>query len=306
MDSKNQYDLSKNYKYFKFLANKYWNKNAVEEEVIREEKFPLVDIQTTITWLKINQFLGEYQVKTLLDAGAGTGRYSIPMARFGFEVTHLDISDDMLKFVENLCEKEEIPNINFQSGSITDMSFFSDRQFDLSFCFDAPISYCYPYQQIAIKELCRVTDKLLMLMVSNRNGVIPFMIDFDLSGDYLPPGYEGELEPFYITKKIMENGVESWPEEIDTFLKASKKEAPLDYSFKIDELKEMVEAEGFDILEIGGPGALARSIKRENLEKIRNDERLFNEFIKFSLEYDFDKYNAGLGAVNILLIAKRK
>lgn len=286
-------------------AGKYWGAGMVEEEILREEKFPLVDIQTTIAWLMIKKYVSERNIKTVLDAGAGFGRYSIPMAKFGYQVTHLDISEAMLSLSRQIAIKEDIKNISFVLNDITNLADTKDRHYDFTLCFDAPISYVYPKHFQAIAELCRVTDKLVMFMVSGRSGVLPYMIDFDLSRDYLPKGYKKKLDPFYITKQILEKGVEQWPEDIKAYLEKSNKEAPIDYSFKVDELVNSIQSNGFKILEIGGPGALARSIKPESLEKIRSDERLFNQFIMFALDYDFDKNNLGLGAVNLLVIAER-
>jgi SAM-dependent methyltransferase len=287
-------------------ASKYWNKEVVREEIEREEKFPLVDVQTTIAWLKIRNYLNSEQVANILDAGAGFGRYSIPLAKFGYKVTHLDISGDMLELAKEFADKDDIENISFTQGSIIEMDDFDDKSFDLTISFDAPVSYCYPKHKEAIQELCRVTDKYLMLMVSSRSGVLPFMIDFDLDRNYIPPGYIKKIDPFHVTKTILAKGVEEWPPAIKRYLEDTGKDAPLDYSFTVEELTEILEQNNFEIAEIGGPGALARSIKAENLEKIRSDERLFNEFIKFSLDFDFDKHNLGLGAVNLFVIAKRK
>jgi len=286
-------------------ARKYWGTGMVEEEILREEKFPLVDIQTTIAWLMIKKYVSVREIKKIMDAGAGFGRYSIPMAKFGYQVTHLDVSEAMLSLSRQIAVKEGIKNINFVLSDITNLTEIKDRQYDLTICFDAPISYVYPKHFQAISELCRVTDKLVMFMVSGRSGVLPYMIDFDISREYLPKGYKKKIDPFYITKQIAENGVEKWPDDIKAYLEQSNKEAPVDYSFKVDELVDSIQSHGFKVLEIGGPGALARSIKLESLEKIRSDERLFNQFIMFSLDYDFDKYNLGLGAVNLLVIAER-
>lgn len=290
----------------KSYAKKYWGREVAREEAVREEIFPLVDIQTTIAWAIINKYIKSSGTSSLLDAGAGIGRYSLPLAKFGISVTHLDVSEDMIKAARKVANREDLTNVDFVLGDITDLSAYENNNFDMTISFDAPVSYTYPNQEQAIKELCRVTDEYLILMVSNRNGLIPFMVDFDLSGEYLPPDEDIKIEPFYITKQILKEGVEVWPDRIKEYLNRSGNEAPNDYSFNVSELTAMIEKEGFEILDVGGPGALARSVKPESLEKIRNDERLFNEFIKLSLIYDFDKNNVGLGAVNLLVVAKRK
>lgn len=290
-------------------ASKYWGIAMAEEEALREEKFPLVQIQTAIAWSVVKAFCTE-DTKTVLDAGAGAGRYSIPIAKFGYDVTHLDISEDMLETAKTISRKEGVEEIRFIQGDICNIDVFRDREFDVTLCFDAPVSYTYPYQEKAIEELLRVTNSLLMLMVSNRNGVIPFMVDFDISGEYLDPAWshgKRKMDPFYITKQVIEKGVEVWPEEIKSYLEKSGKDAPPDYSFKVDEIVGLIEENSnFEVVKIGGPGALARSIKPESLETITKDDELFSRFVALSLDYDFDKYNIGLGAVNLLVVAKRK
>ena len=287
-------------------AQEHWGEFAAKEELLREKKFPFVGIQTSIALTTINKYLHSFEIKKILDAGAGTGRYSIPLAKAGYPITHLDISEDMLSLAKQKAEQEGIETIDFKSGSVVDLSEFKDEAFDMTLSFDAPVSYSYPNHETAIKELCRVTQKLLLLMVSSRNGVIPFQIDFDLSRDYLPPNYSKSLDPFYATQTLIEHGVEKWPDEIQTYLEETGASIPYDYAFNIDEITQLVSQEGFEVIEMGGPCALARSIRAENLEKIINDHNLFERFIQLSMDYDFNQYNIGLGAVNLLLIAQRK
>ncbi|MBN1971218.1 MAG: class I SAM-dependent methyltransferase [Candidatus Delongbacteria bacterium] len=285
--------------------SRYWNRESANEEMLREEKFPLVDIQTTLTWIKIKKYLDQYNISSILDAGAGVGRYSLPLAKFGYDVTHLDISPYMNRIAEKTAESEEIKNIKIVEGDISDLSMYNDRSYDFVISFDAPISYCYPNQYKALEEILRVCDKIAIIMVSSRSGVLPFYIDFDLAGDYKPAKYP-KSENFIATKSILENGVEIWPEKIEKFLNDTGKDAPKDYSFTVTELKQFFSNSDFEIVEIGGPGALARSIKSENLDLIRSDDRLFNEFIGFSLNYDFQDETCGMGAVNTMIIVKRK
>lgn len=280
-----------------------------EEEAVREEKFPLVQIQTAIARFMVKAFCTE-DTETILDAGAGAGRYSIPLAKSGYDVTHLDISKDMIEMAKAVSRKDGVEKIRFIQGDICNLELFQDREFDMTLCFDAPVSYTYPHQKKAIEELLRVTDSLVMLMVSNRNGVIPFMVDFDISGEYLDPEWSHEkrkVDPLYITEKVMEKGVEEWPRDIKAYLVESGKDTPADYSFKVDEIVGLIEKNSnFEVVKIGGPGALARSIKPESLEAIIKDDELFSRFVDLSMKFDFDKNNIGLGAVNLMVIAKRK
>ncbi|MDH5560834.1 MAG: class I SAM-dependent methyltransferase [Deltaproteobacteria bacterium] len=287
-------------------ARQYWGKRMAEEELLREEKFPFVIVQTAIAQNIVKKHLGLNEITKILDAGAGTGRYSLPLAREGYPVTHLDISEEMIKIARKSAEKDNIRNIDFVEGTVADLSRFQDRDFGMTLSFDAPVSYSYPNHHKAIKELCRVTKNLLLLMLSNRNGLVPFMIDHELSEGYLPTKIDDSLETFYAARSLIKNGVEIWPKNIQAFLDKEGKSIPFDYAFRVDEITNLVTREGFEILEMGGPCALARNIQPENLAKITKDRHLFDQFIDLSMDFDFDRHNIGLGAVNLLVVAKRK
>jgi len=290
----------------KLYAQRYWGQNTAKEELIREEKFPFVDIQTAMTHCILESYFSGNQVDSILDAGAGTGRYSIPLAAKGYGVTHLDISIDMIEEASRQAQKAGLVKLNFVEGSVVDLAEFKDQNFDLTLSFDAPISYSYPYHEKAIQELCRVTSKTLMLMVTNRSGTVPFMVDFDLSGDYLPPKFDQKIDSFFASKNFLKNGIEKWPNEVQEFLDLSGNSIPSDYGFRPKEISQLLEQEGFEILSMGGPCALARSIKSKSLEKIRTERHLFDPFIQLSLEFDFNPNNLGLGAVNLFVVAQRK
>lgn len=284
-------------------ARSFWGEFMAEEEPLREERFPLVEIQTSIARIVINRYLPRFL--KILDAGAGTGRYSLPLAAAGHRVTHLDVSGSMLQRAMAEAAKRELTTIEFVAGDVKDLSAIASRSHDLTLCLDAPISYAYPDHAQALAEVCRVTAQTVVVMVSSRSGVVPFMIDMDLSGEYVPPGTEAAGGPFAMTEAILKTGVETFPEETRRWLAEQGKLTPKDYAFTVPELTALFHREGFRIVEIGGPGALARSVSRESLQRILQDPALLERFIDFSLEFDFDPHNLGLGAVNLLAVAQR-
>ena len=73
----------------------FWGEVMAGEEPLREQRFPLVEVQTSIAMRVIARYLG--RPRTVLDAGAGTGRFSLPIAALGHRVTHLDFSPAMLR-----------------------------------------------------------------------------------------------------------------------------------------------------------------------------------------------------------------
>ena len=78
---------------------------------------------------KVLRLLGDVKDKKILDAGCGTGRYSIILARKGAQVYGIDISRKMLGIAKEKAEKKKL-KINFRIGDITNMPY-KDNQFDI-------------------------------------------------------------------------------------------------------------------------------------------------------------------------------
>lgn len=285
-------------------ARAFWGEAMAAEEPLREARFPLVEVQTAIAWRVIEDCL--HGTLRVLDAGAGTGRYSLPLAARGHRVTHLDLSPAMLERARAAAAKHAVDGIEFRQGDVCNLAAFADRSFDLTLCLDAPVSYAWPRHAEALEEVCRVTGDVLVLMVSSRSGSLPFMVDYDLTGAFVPPGHGGPHDPFFLTESVLRHGVEQFPDAFKPWLAREGKLTPPDYAFTVPELTALLREQGFAVERLGGPGALARSVRPESLARIRSDPALFERFIGFSLAFDFDPHNAGLGAVNLLAVARRR
>jgi SAM-dependent methyltransferase len=282
----------------------FWGEAMAAEEPLREARFPLVEFQTAIAWRVLEDYLGGRL--RVLDAGAGTGRYSLPIAARGHRVTHLDVAPAMLRLAMEAAARQGLADIEFRQGDVRNLAGLASRAYDLTLCMDAPLSYAWPRQAQALAEVCRVTREVLVLMVSSRTGVLPFMLDFDLAGSFVPPGQTGRHDPFFLSEAVLRGGVEDYPAEFRPWLAAQGKLTPPDYAFTVPELTALLREQGFAVERLGGPGALARSIRPEHLERIRADRALFQRFVGYSLAFDFDPHCAGLGAVNLLVVARRR
>jgi 2-polyprenyl-3-methyl-5-hydroxy-6-metoxy-1,4-benzoquinol methylase len=66
-------------------------------------------------------------VTTILDIGGASGVFSIPLGGRGFQVTHLDLSPEMLTIARE--KARDVPGIEFVEGKASDLTQFSDRSF---------------------------------------------------------------------------------------------------------------------------------------------------------------------------------
>ena len=110
-------------------------------------------------------------VGSILDVGGGTGAFSFPLARRGFDVTHVDFSPAMLTLArEKALDKG---NIRFVEANAADLSEFDDLSFDLILAMDGAISFAGTQAERALKECCRVTRSTLITTVSPLSSFVP-------------------------------------------------------------------------------------------------------------------------------------
>ncbi|MCE1246117.1 MAG: class I SAM-dependent methyltransferase [Firmicutes bacterium] len=67
----------------------------------------------------------------ILDVGCGTGRHSVALAKMGYKMTGLDISEGMLKEAERAAEAEGV-EVEFIQANARDFKF--DRKWDAALC----------------------------------------------------------------------------------------------------------------------------------------------------------------------------
>jgi ubiquinone/menaquinone biosynthesis C-methylase UbiE len=85
-------------------------------------------IYDAITWEYIEPYVPKDPDALVLDAGGGTGRWTIRMARKGCKVVLVDISEGMLKIAAEKVKKEGLQNkITIKEGDITKQAMQTKR-----------------------------------------------------------------------------------------------------------------------------------------------------------------------------------
>lgn len=298
------------------ISERMWNlPDKGELEAQREQSFIDDIIQKAhIEKELLNNLEG---IRTAFDGGAGSGRFSILLAKRGIHVTHFDISQSMIDKAKELAEKEGVlENITFVKGVLEDLSDYADRSFDLVMSFDAPISYTYPKQEEVIGNLVRIARKRIMISVSSRLGALPylanplqkhqFILDKNSINGWIQwclKNRDKMLDSFKFNRTVCENtyatGFMGDVEEVK--LAYDRGEAPwcITYHFMPEELLRILQENGVGNVELAGPGAFARTIPNEILVKIMNDPEQKREFLDFCHEYDSNPYVCGMGKDNL-------
>ena len=95
-----------------------------------EEKNPLIAVEEP----HVAELLEGLAYSQVLDAGAGTGRHALKLAREGTPVTAIDSCRDMLAVAEDAAAREGLAGLSFRLLSLHEPLPFDDDQFDLVIC----------------------------------------------------------------------------------------------------------------------------------------------------------------------------
>ena len=307
--------------YSQKISERQWNQpDKGELESHREETYIDDIIQKDHIERKLLENLDG--ISTVFDGGAGSGRFSILLAKKGLKVTHFDISQPMIDKARELAEKEGVSDkITFVKGALEDLSAYKDGEFDLVMSFDAPVSYTYPNQERVLSELVRIAGKRIVISVSSRLGSLPYLANpiqknqFILDENSKDPfvqwliGHREEaLGNFTFRKadldKLMSDGLMGGENEIAEYENGG---APwcITYTFMPDELEKILTDLNISNIRLSGPGAFGRTLPREILLKIMNDPKQKKDFLDFCYVYDSNKYVCGMGKDNLLAIGEK-
>ena len=263
---------------------RYWNQYG-KKEVEREDFDPRKQVHTDLLWKEIHRCIGSRKNLKILDAGAGPGRFSIPLAEAGHQLVHLDISAEMIKIAKQRINPNFTKNIIFVKSDISQGFDYGVNSFDLVLCLDSPLSFCYANYSEVLKELIRVTKSNIILCVANRFGVI-----LDDAGGF-------DLEHFgklSTIKDIFRTGTLLVDEEMK---KLESGLMPSWHAFTPEELTNLVIENKCEVIRISAPGTFARFMDVDLLKKLILNRENYQDFLNFEEEFDKKKEILGIGAI---------
>lgn len=142
------------------LVNLFYN--YIDEE-IRLDKNRQGQLEYVTTMHYIHHFAKAGS--KILELGAGTGRYSIALAKEGYDVTAVELVEHNLETLKN--NSEGMKNIQSFQGDALDLGRFADDTFDITLVF-GPLYHLYEKEDVhrAIDEAIRVTKKDGVILVA--------------------------------------------------------------------------------------------------------------------------------------------
>lgn len=122
-------------------------------------------VEYTTTMKYIHEYLRALPDARVLELGAGTGRYSIALAREGYAVTALELTEHNIEILKSKLDGSE--PIELVRGSALDLSRFPDGGFDMTLML-GPMYHLYTREDKlrALKEALRVTRPGGIVMVA--------------------------------------------------------------------------------------------------------------------------------------------
>ena len=137
----------------------------------------------------------------ILEIGAGTGRYSIALAKEGYEVSAVELVENNLEVLKK--NSSSLENIQAFQGDALDLSRFEDGQFDVTLVF-GPMYHLYDKTDVhkALDEAIRVTKEDGIILVAFLS-VYAILFDNYLDG-HLVEGIEENFTEDYQIKHFEE------------------------------------------------------------------------------------------------------
>jgi SAM-dependent methyltransferase len=266
------------------LVKEFYSHQVREEwRRLVKNAYHRLEFETTLHFL--DKYLPQHGL--ILDAGGGPGRYTLELAKKGYDVVLLDATQANLDFA-----KRQVRRLGLQTrvkeitaGSIVDLSKFGDGTFDGVICTGGPLSHILDQHQrnLAIEELVRVVKPGAPIFISviGRLAVLVVIL--------MEAQHEIELPHF---QQLLETG--------DYF---GGHGFTACHFYLPEELQREFTREGLQILELVGLEGLSTQHIKE-LNQLAKDEKRFKIWIE--THYQTCTYPAVVAISEHMLIVCRK
>lgn len=234
-----------------------------------------------VTWHTIRAWLPADLASRILDAGGGTGRWALKLARSGYPVTLADLSRGMLDVAREKAAALRIPRpIELVQSDLVDLKELPDAAFALALALGDPLSFCASPER-GVRSLARCLRP---------GGVVIASVDSLWAGLH-----------FFLERDAVE--------ELEGFLRTGKSDWQAAHAaerfpsrhFEPAELRRIFEQEGFEVLSLRGQLVLPLRRFRHVLE----DRRAFDTLLRLELKLRTEETLIG-NASHLEIVARKR
>ena len=242
---------------------------------------PYWEVYDAVTWAHMRRFLPADLSTRVLDAGCGTGKWGLRLAKSGYRVTLSDLSQKMLDQAANKAEQMGVADrVELCKADLATLEGLPDAAFDFIVAQGDPLSLVDKPQQ-AMKAVARVAAPA---------GIVVASVDNRWAGvdHYLERGDLRELDRF------LKAGQSQWH--------GNREESrfPL-HMFWPRELCAGLEAQSFEVLDVLGKTVL---VTRHTDLSLYNSPAAQKRLVQLELRYGRER--EALGRAAHLQIAARR
>lgn len=134
------------------LLEEYYNSRDEDKRLLSQHG--QVEYLTTMKF--VHECISYFASPKILEVGAGTGRYSVALAKEGYSITAVELVPHNLDVLRSKLDGSE--SITAIQGNALDLSVFKDRSFDVTMLL-GPMYHLYTFEDKAraMSEAVRVT-----------------------------------------------------------------------------------------------------------------------------------------------------
>ena len=245
-------------------VTEYYNENAHLEWERLNNPYSKVEFETTIHLVK------KYFPKSgkVLDIGSGPGRYSLELAKLGYQMSLLDISENELGIAKEQFEKHDLISDGFHCQSALDLDKFEDEEFD-SVLVMGPMYHLHDKndRNKVLSNVNRILKKDGVAIISyiNALGVLKASV--------------------FECPDVFENHEEKLSQYLAGDLQLSHDESFTKVFFTLPEdAKEEIERSDLDLISYAGAESFISGMHLEMRRLKDQSEDLYNKFVKMAVE----------------------
>jgi 2-polyprenyl-3-methyl-5-hydroxy-6-metoxy-1,4-benzoquinol methylase len=250
----------------------YYNRNGSNEwERLEKSLHGLVEFEVTLHVLRRHLPPKGY----ILDVGGGPGRYTMALAKEGYNVHLGDISEEQLRIAREKIDEAGLSDrvASIDRMDVCDMSEIPDATYDAVLCLGGVLSYVRDRRGDALRELVRVAKPGSPLVVSVMSllGTFHLIATLDAKDFLLNIADHADWDP-----------AEPFPEYLDTIRGSNEWHTPMTlYTSRY--MMGFLEEHGCKVLEMASTNTITSGVHRfekipsspEAVEMLLNLEKKF-------------------------------